>query len=59
MPVPSNQPQNSQTIWVIVIFIACLCVVYWRTPGGAAWQRHGLNVSGCRLFRPPASRIVR
>jgi hypothetical protein len=31
MPVPSNQPQDTQTILVVVIFLACLCVVYWRT----------------------------
>lgn len=31
MPVPSNQPQDIQTIMVVVIFLACLCVVYWRT----------------------------
>jgi hypothetical protein len=31
MPVPSNQPQDTQTIMVVVIFLACLCVVYWRT----------------------------
>jgi hypothetical protein len=31
MPVPSNQPQNTQTILVIIIFLGCLCVVYWRT----------------------------
>jgi hypothetical protein len=31
MPIPSNQPQDTQTIMVVVIFLACLCVVYWRT----------------------------
>lgn len=31
MPVTSNQPQDTQTILVVIIFLACLCVVYWRT----------------------------
>jgi hypothetical protein len=31
MPVPPNQPQDTQTVWVVIIFLACLCVVYWRT----------------------------
>jgi hypothetical protein len=31
MPIPSNQPQDTQTISVVVIFLACLCVAYWRT----------------------------
>jgi hypothetical protein len=31
MPVPSPQPQDSQAITVIVLFVAALCVVYWRT----------------------------
>ena len=30
MPVPSNHPQDTQTIWVVIIFLACLCAVYWR-----------------------------
>jgi hypothetical protein len=31
MPVPSPQPHDNQAIVVIVLFIAALCVVYWRT----------------------------
>jgi hypothetical protein len=31
MPVPSPQPQDNQAILVIVLFLAALCVVYWRT----------------------------
>jgi hypothetical protein len=31
MPVPSPQPHDNQAILVIVLFIAALCVVYWRT----------------------------
>jgi hypothetical protein len=31
MPAPSNQPQDTQTILVVISFLACLCVVYWRT----------------------------
>jgi hypothetical protein len=30
MPVPSPQPHDNQAIVVIVLFIAALCVVYWR-----------------------------
>jgi hypothetical protein len=30
MPVPANQPQDTQTAWVVIIFLACVCVVYWR-----------------------------
>jgi hypothetical protein len=31
MPVPSNHPQDTQAILVVITFLACLCVVYWRT----------------------------
>lgn len=31
MPVPSNQPQGTQMTLVVITFLACLCVVYWRT----------------------------
>jgi hypothetical protein len=31
MPVPSNHPPDTQTIWAVIIFLACVCVVYWRT----------------------------
>lgn len=31
MPALSPQPQDNHTILVIVLFLACLCVVYWRT----------------------------
>ena len=30
MPVPPVQPQDSHAIAVIVLFLAALCVVYWR-----------------------------
>jgi hypothetical protein len=30
MPVSSPQPQNSQAIIMVVIFIAILSVIYWR-----------------------------
>jgi hypothetical protein len=30
MPVPASQPQNIQVIAVIVVFVAALCVRYWR-----------------------------
>jgi hypothetical protein len=31
MSGPSPQPHDSQTIVVVAFFIACFCVVYWRT----------------------------
>jgi hypothetical protein len=31
MPVPANQPQGTQTILVVIIFLTCVCVAYWRT----------------------------
>ncbi len=31
MSIPPPQPQDSQAIVVIVLFLAALCVVYWRT----------------------------
>jgi hypothetical protein len=30
MPVSSPQPQDSQAILIVVIFIAILSVIYWR-----------------------------
>ena len=30
MPALSPQPQDSNTILAIVLFLACFCVVYWR-----------------------------
>jgi hypothetical protein len=31
MPAPPPQPQDNQAIFVVVLFIASLCVIYWRT----------------------------
>lgn len=31
MQAPSPQAQDSQAILVVVLFVACLCVAYWRT----------------------------
>ena len=31
MHVPSPHPQHSQAIVAVVLFLAALCVVYWRT----------------------------
>jgi hypothetical protein len=31
MPAPPPQPHDNQAILVVVLFIASLCVVYWRT----------------------------
>lgn len=31
MQAPSPQTQDSQAILVVVLFVACLCVAYWRT----------------------------
>jgi hypothetical protein len=31
MHVPAPQPQNSQAMAVIALFVAALCVRYWRT----------------------------
>jgi len=31
MPAPPPQPQDNEAILVIVLFLACFCVVYWRT----------------------------
>jgi len=31
MPLQSPQPENSQAIIMVVILVAILCVIYWRT----------------------------
>jgi hypothetical protein len=31
MPAPLTQPEHNQTILVVVLFVASLCVAYWRT----------------------------
>jgi hypothetical protein len=31
MPLQSPQPENSQAIIIVVILVAILCVIYWRT----------------------------
>jgi hypothetical protein len=30
MPALSPQPQDSNAIVAIVLFLACICVIYWR-----------------------------
>jgi len=31
MPLQSPHPENSQAIIMVVILVAILCVIYWRT----------------------------